>query len=176
MREVEGPDGMIRKVPVPMEDLKRELDFEIEQAIQTYGAKSLAANLPAFQGKDAYAKWQAGMKAGSDNPRNSVNILKSNMIEALYHKLGGYMSQETVKAGAGYKSQLRMTEEENKQQNRLELQQLKDANSGSNSESGSGSGSGSGSVSGSGSKDGRTAAQKTLTLYQKIDLYLRTTF
>ena len=123
MREIEGPDGMIRKVPVPIEQLQRELDFEIDQAIQQYGAKSLAANLPAFQGKGGHAKWQAGMNIDSDMAGNSINVLKRNMVEALHHKLGGYMAQETVKAGAGYKSQLRMREEQIKQQNRLALVQ-----------------------------------------------------
>jgi len=155
MTEVEGPDGMIRKQPIPIEELQRELDFEINQAIQQYGAKSLAANLPAFQGKDGYAKWKAGMKIDSDLAGNSVNVLKRNMVEALHHKLGGYMAQETVKAGSGYKSQLKMMEERAKQSNRIELAEkkarLKDP---------SGSGGGSSKSGGSSEGDGRTAAQK----------------
>jgi hypothetical protein len=114
MTEIEGPDGIIRKRPIPIEDLQRELNFEIDQAIQQYGAKSLAANLPAFQGKGGYAKWQAGLGVDSDMAGNSINVLKRNMTEALYHKLSGYMAQDTVKAGEGYKSQLRRQEQLNK--------------------------------------------------------------
>lgn len=125
MTEIEGPDGMIRKVPIPIEQLQQELDFEIDQAISQYGAKSLAANMPAFQGKGGYAKFKAGMNVDSSLAGNSINVLKRNMVEALHHKLGGYMAQEKVTAGAGYKSRLRMMEEQNKQVNRISLAEQK---------------------------------------------------
>lgn len=102
MQKTVDADGIIREQPIPIEDLQRELDFEINQAIQQYGAKSLAANLPAFQGKGGYAKWKAGMKVDSDLAGNSMNVLKRNMVEALHHKLSGYQAQiteEESKAG-----------------------------------------------------------------------------
>ena len=113
-RKTVDADGIIREQPVPLDDLKNTIDYELNEAIASNGLKSLASSLPIYQGERGLDAFNLGMRLPQDHPDHPVNVVKDNMSRGILHKLTAYMGQVTEEEGkAGIEAQ--------KQRNRLEM-------------------------------------------------------
>lgn len=112
-RKTVDADGIIREQPVPLDDLKNTIDYELNEAIASNGLKSLASSLPIYQGEKGLDAFNLGMRLPQDHPDNPVNVVKDNMSRGILHKLTAYMGQVTEEEGKG-------ALEDQKQRNRME--------------------------------------------------------
>ena len=112
-RKTVDADGIIREQPVPLDDLKNTIDYELNEAIASNGLKSLASSLPIYQGEKGLDAFNLGMRLPQDHPDHPVNVVKDNMSRGILHKLTAYMGQVTEEEGKG-------ALEDQKQRNRME--------------------------------------------------------
>lgn len=114
-RKTVDADGIIREQPVPLDDLKNTIDYELNEAIASNGLKSLASSLPIYQGEKGLDAFNLGMRLPKDHPDHPVNVVKDNMSRGILHKLTAYMGQvteEESKAGVEkLKSDLKMKQQ-----------------------------------------------------------------
>lgn len=106
-------DGIVREKPVPLNDLKNMIDFELDAVIKEKGLKSLAFSLPMYNNEKGLDAFNLGMRLPQDHPDHPINVVKENMSRGIHHKLTGYMSQVTEEEGKG-------ALEDQKQRNRME--------------------------------------------------------
>lgn len=137
-RKTVDADGIIREQPVPLDDLKNTIDYELNEAIASNGLKSLASSLPIYQGEKGLDAFNLGMRLPQDHPDHPTNVVKDNMSRGILHKLTAYMGQVTEEEGkAGIeklKSDLKMKQQIQKsyldQQADIAKEQRKAATSG----------------------------------------------
>ena len=112
-RKTVDADGIIREQPVPLDDLKNTIDYELNEAIASKGLKGLASALPIYQGPKGLDAFNLGLKLPQNHPDHPVNVVKDNMSRGILHKLTAYMGQVTEEEGKG-------ALEDQKQRNRME--------------------------------------------------------
>lgn len=152
-------DGIKRERPVPLDDLKNTIDFQLNKAISSTGLKSLASALPLYKGEKGLDAFNVGMKLPSDHPDHPINVVKDNMSRGVLHQLTSYLGQVDEEESKGLlesqKQANRTSLQAQKASDQRRLQQLRDANK--NASNGGSNSSGASGSNGAGGSDGSNA-------------------